>query len=85
MAVSERAEGIDEQYVDPVASIDPSYHGKWLAGFAPVKGTEFVVVAQRRHREAATRAWGAAAGTGLVALAVLWAFLRRRGSGEARR
>jgi hypothetical protein len=42
-----RLEGEDD-YEDPVGSADPAYAGRWLAGFAPVRDTEFIVVVQQR-------------------------------------
>jgi hypothetical protein len=43
----------DDHYLDPVgAGLDPVYAGRWLAGFAPVGNTEFVVVVQQRYAEA---------------------------------
>lgn len=38
----------DAHYRDPVAARDPRYLGRWLAGFARVEGTPFVVVFQVR-------------------------------------
>ncbi len=34
-------------YRDPFASRDPQYRGRWLAGFAPVGSTGFVVIVQQ--------------------------------------
>jgi hypothetical protein len=42
----------DNDYRDPVAARDPIYAGRWLAGFAPVGNTEFVVVVQQRFDQA---------------------------------
>lgn len=36
----------DDRYLDPV----PGFEGRWLAGFAPVGNTGYVVVVQTRHR-----------------------------------
>jgi serine/threonine-protein kinase len=36
-------------YRDPYASRDPEYDGPWLAGFAPVGNTGFVVVVQQKE------------------------------------
>ncbi|MBV8232502.1 MAG: hypothetical protein JO329_21170 [Planctomycetaceae bacterium] len=37
---------------DPLEEQNPKYGGRWLAAFAPVGGTELVVVVQRRYDEA---------------------------------
>jgi hypothetical protein len=42
----------DDDYADPVAERHPEYAGRWLAGFAPVPGTELVVVVQQPYDEA---------------------------------
>ena len=75
-----------ERYRDPV----PGFSGRWLAGVAPVGGTGYVVVVQTRHADAVrpgrTLAYrltvyaGAPLGAGLVVLAIaaVWATLRRR-------
>jgi hypothetical protein len=39
-----------DDYRDPAAQLDPSYAGRWLAGFAPVGNTEFVVIVQEPYR-----------------------------------
>lgn len=39
----------DEDYRDPVAGQDGALAGRWLAGFAPVGNTEFVVIVQQRY------------------------------------
>lgn len=39
-------------YQDPVAKTHPDYAGSWLAGFAPVGNTGFVVIVQTREDEA---------------------------------
>jgi len=38
----------DGQFRDPVSARYPQYLGRWLAGFAPVSGTPFVVIYQTR-------------------------------------
>ncbi len=38
----------DGQFRDPVAARYPQYLGRWLAGFAPVTGTPFVIIYQTR-------------------------------------
>ena len=45
---SSRGAGRDGSYRDPVQAIDPRYGGRWLAGFARVEGTPFVVIFQTR-------------------------------------
>jgi serine/threonine-protein kinase len=46
--------GLDptDDYEDPVAVRHADYGGRWLAGFAPVGNTEFVVIVQQRYDEA---------------------------------
>jgi eukaryotic-like serine/threonine-protein kinase len=41
-----------EDYRDPTAARYPAYAGSWLAGFAPVGNTGFVVVVQTRESDA---------------------------------
>jgi hypothetical protein len=41
-----------DDYADPVATLDPEYAGRWIAGFAPVGNTGFLVVVQERYEEA---------------------------------
>ena len=38
-------------YRDPVASVDEDYEGRWIAGFAPVGNTGFVVIVQKRFED----------------------------------
>ncbi|MEO8905771.1 MAG: serine/threonine protein kinase [Polyangiaceae bacterium] len=42
----------NEDYRDPAAARFPAYAGSWLAGFAPVGNTGFVVVVQTRESDA---------------------------------
>jgi serine/threonine-protein kinase len=42
-------QAIDLDYRDPVGDRDPSYAGRWLAGFAPVGNTELIVLVQQRY------------------------------------
>ena len=42
----------NNDYRDPVRERHPECEGRWLAGFAPVEGTEMVVVVQQRDDEA---------------------------------
>ena len=49
--LSEVESGFAEDYQDPVALLheeSEEYSGRWLASFAPVAGSEFVVLVQRR-------------------------------------
>jgi eukaryotic-like serine/threonine-protein kinase len=82
----------DDAYADPVAGRHPDYAGRWLAGFAPVPGTELVVVVQQPYDEAVApyRAFfrrflewlAAAAVAGALLVAGLWlARSRRSGPG----
>jgi hypothetical protein len=79
----------DDDYRDPVASVDKSYDGRWIAGFAPVGNTGFIVVVQQRFEDAVTlptstfwrlALWSALAS--LVALAIVgivfWRWTRSR-------
>jgi serine/threonine-protein kinase len=68
----------DDDYRDPVAAVDKTYEGRWIAGFAPVGNTGFVVVVQQRFDDAVSleastfwrlALWSALAS--LVALAIL--------------
>jgi serine/threonine-protein kinase len=43
---------IDDHYEDPLGALDPRYRGRWIAGLAPVGGTELSVIVQRRYDEA---------------------------------
>jgi hypothetical protein len=42
----------NDDYRDPVRQRHPECEGRWLAGFAPVEGTEMVVVVQQRDDDA---------------------------------
>jgi serine/threonine-protein kinase len=44
---SDRALPPVADYRDPAAELDPRFAGEWLAGFAPVGNTEFVVIVQQ--------------------------------------
>jgi hypothetical protein len=46
------AQAMDRHYRDPMATQDARYGRRWLAGFAPVGNTEFVVIVQQRYSEA---------------------------------
>src|SRR2546428_7151093 len=41
-----------DDYADPVGSIQKEYQGRWIAGFASVGNTGFVVVVQQSYKEA---------------------------------
>ena len=79
----------DDDYADPAAARHPEYAGRWLAGFAPVPGTDLVVVVQQPYDEAVAphRAffrrfleWVAAAATvGFLLVIGLWLAKARRG------
>src|SRR5207247_1029253 len=43
---------MDDYYEDPLAARSEEYAGRWLAGFAPVGATEFVVIVQQRYNDA---------------------------------
>ena len=42
----------DINHLDPVAAVAREYAGRWIAGFAPVRNTGFVVVVQQRFHDA---------------------------------
>ena len=52
---------IAENYHDPVVSLSAEvaekYGGRWVAGFAPVEDSEFIVVVQRRYSETIPAEW----------------------------
>jgi hypothetical protein len=75
---------LDDNYRDPVAAVVKAYTGRWIAGFAPVGNTGFVVVVQQRFEDAVSlesstlwnlALWSALAS--LVAIAILAVALRR--------
>ena len=41
-----------DDYRDPVGAALEEYRGRWIAGFAPVGNTGFVVIVQQRYEEA---------------------------------
>ena len=70
---------IAENYHDPVVSlgagVTQKYGGRWVAGFAPVEGSEFIVVVQRRYSEtipAALWPWIMALLAAFLAVAIVW-------------
>ena len=78
-------EAMDASYTDPFAEQNPKYAGRWLAGFAPVGNTEFVVIVQQRHDAAIPSdhaIWwsGAAAMVGAIYLGVIAWSARPRAS-----
>ncbi|MBI4443570.1 MAG: hypothetical protein HY649_09385 [Acidobacteria bacterium] len=44
----------NDVYWDPVSSVAPDYAGRWIAGFAPVGNTGFVVIVQQCFDDAVT-------------------------------
>jgi eukaryotic-like serine/threonine-protein kinase len=79
----------DDAYRDPVAAVTPEYRGRWIAGFAPVGSTGFLVVVQQRFEEAVSlegstlwslALWSTLASLVTVAmlLTVLWRWARGR-------
>jgi serine/threonine-protein kinase len=73
--------GVDGDYRDPLARRDKRYGGRWLAGFAEVPGTDFVVIAQRRYEEVLpVELWGAVAVAipAILAIVAIGFLLRRK-------
>jgi serine/threonine-protein kinase len=75
----------EEDYTDPVGAVDPHYAGRWLAGFAPVGNTEFLVGVQERFDEVVGRdqlltLWGGLTLSlgGVLAGIAAWLGVRRR-------
>jgi serine/threonine-protein kinase len=74
---------MDRHYVDPVGAHDARFARRWLAGFAPVGNTEFVVIVQQRYDEAVPSDSGVFLGgvalVGSIALlaALGWLLVRR--------
>ncbi len=62
----------DDNYIDPVSSVANEYAGRWIAGFAPVGNTGFVVVVQQRFDDAvsleSSTLWNLALGSALASL-----------------
>ena len=70
---------IAENYHDPVVSLSAEvaekYGGRWVAGFAPVENSEFIVVVQRRYSEtipAALWPWIIVLLAAFLAVAIVW-------------
>ena len=59
---------IDDDYYDPVAPLNEQYTGRWIAGFAPVEDSEFIVVVQRRYSQVIPTELWVVVGFCLVAL-----------------
>ncbi len=81
----------DDDYRDPLGTRFAGYAGRWLAGFAPVGNTEFVVIVEQPYEAAvgpvnslahmlARRGWMALS-AGVVILASMW-YLVQRGFGS---
>jgi len=79
----------DINHLDPVAAVAPEYAGRWIAGFAPVRNTGFVVVVQQRFDDAvsleSSTVWRLTLGSALasvvaiaILLMVLWQWARSR-------
>jgi serine/threonine-protein kinase len=86
-------QAMDAHYEDPVAARDGRFAGRWLAGFAPVGNTEFVVIVQQRYDEVVEPdqkvlldllAWaGGAVLLGALCVAGLYWYGVRRAAGRA--
>jgi hypothetical protein len=80
-------ETMDDFYADPLSARSDKYAGRWLAGFAPVGNTEFVVIVQQPYVEAirplnslartlAWRGWTALC-FGVILLGTMWYYVQR--------
>ena len=49
---SEQRLPADDGYADPVGYVERDYEGRWIAGFAPVGSSGFVVIVQQPYEEA---------------------------------
>ncbi len=49
---SEQRLPADDDYADPVGYVESDYEGRWIAGFAPVGSSGFVVIVQEPYEEA---------------------------------
>jgi hypothetical protein len=76
----EPAMGHDGSYRDPVGRQDRRYVGRWLAGFARVQDTPFMVIYQTRDRVIDALATAALVTTLAVLFFFGWRFLARRAS-----
>jgi hypothetical protein len=79
----------DDNYLDPVSSVAKEYAGRWIAGFAPVGNTGFVVVVQQRFADAVSvesstlwnlALWSVLASivAAVILLTILWRWARGR-------
>jgi serine/threonine-protein kinase len=79
----------EDNYRDPVSAVAPEYAGRWIAGFAPVGNTRFIVIAQQRFEDAvslgSSTLWSLALWSALASLVavgilamVLWRWARSR-------
>jgi serine/threonine-protein kinase len=75
----------DGQFRDPVAGRYPQYLGRWLAGFAPVAGTPFVVIFQTRDWVSDAVFFAAVFLAVGVASYGVWRLVRRRGQTDGNR
>ena len=89
LADSNRQISPDDNYLDPVSSVAKEYAGRWIAGFAPVGNTGFVVVVQQRFEDAVSlesstlwnlALWSVLASivVAVIVLAILWHWARSR-------
>jgi len=69
--------GVTADYRDPLAVVNEEYAGRWLAAFAPVEGSSFIVVVQRPYRPLLPGGAWLALGLGIVACVLLAALLNR--------
>jgi hypothetical protein len=78
---------MDDDYRDPLCQSSDESNERWLAGFAPVGATEFVVIVQQRYDKAVEpvkmlasdlgrRGWGALL-VGVIVLGVVWYYVQR--------
>lgn len=44
-------DSMNPAYEDPMAKVNVTYSGRWLAGFAPVGNSEWIVIVQQRYSE----------------------------------
>jgi hypothetical protein len=72
----------DDDYRDPLAADHPECAGRWLAGFAPVEGTELVVLVQQQYdvavapRQLFLQRFAVRVGAVLAGGAILFVFAR---------
>jgi len=68
----------DSRYRDPVARRHPQYLGRWLAGFAPVRDTPFLIIFQTRDWISDAQVFALISGAALFASFLAWRAIRRR-------